>query len=381
MVRGWGQRLVRRGREPEDGHVHGEAEPHDRTPTHDPGHPHRHPHGVADAAGGENELPNIGVVGAGRVGRVLATAFSRAGWPVTAVASRDARRRAAVQSLVPGVHAFQEAASVLDDADLVFLTVPDDVVVEVATGLRLYSGQALVHTSGLLPASVLAPAMAAGTMAGSFHPLVAFADPDRALAALTGATVAVEGDDPLVVLLGELAEAIGARAVRVLPGGKAAYHAAAMLAAGGFVALLDAITQLGGGAGLDERGSLAVYGPLVRQALADAEALGVSAALTGPVVRGDRGTVEAHVEAISRLAPEALELYTAAARREISLAVTRGDLQQGRADELRESLKERPRGTLQSDPGALPSPHAERLAGDPRRASPDQIRPHDAASS
>ena len=85
--------------------------------------------------------------------------------------------------------------------------------------------------------------MAAGTQIGSFHPLVAFADTERAVAALHGATVAIEADDQLADLLGRMAEAIGATPVRLAPGSKAAYHAAAVLAAGGFVALLDAIAD------------------------------------------------------------------------------------------------------------------------------------------
>ena len=100
-----------------------------------------------------------------------------------------------------------------------------------------------------------------------------------------------------------MAEAIGATAVRLAPGSKAAYHAAAVLAAGGFVALLDAIAELGAAAGLDEAGSLAVYGGLIEQTLGNARALGIRAALTGPMTRGDVGTLARHLEALARLAP------------------------------------------------------------------------------
>ena len=167
-----------------------------------------------------------------------------------------------------------------------------------AGSLRMYSGQAMVHTSGALGAEVLAPAMAAGTQIGAFHPLVAFADTERAVAALHGATVAIEGDDQLAALLADMAEAIGATAVRLAPGSKAAYHAAAVLAAGGFVALLDAIAELGRVAGLDEAGSLAIYGPLIEGTLGNARALGIRAALTGPMTRGDIGTLRAHLDTL-----------------------------------------------------------------------------------
>ena len=121
--------------------------------------------------------------------------------------------------------------------------------------MRLYGGQTLVHTSGLLGAEVLEPALAAGSQVGAFHPLVSFtADVERSVAAIQGATIALEGDDRLMGLLADLAEAIGGVPVRLPRGAKAAYHAAAVLASGGLVALLDAIAALGAAAGLDEAG-------------------------------------------------------------------------------------------------------------------------------
>lgn len=209
---------------------------------HDPDHGlpgHRHPHPPDDPSG----HPRIGFVGAGRVGCALGVAFSRAGWPVVAVATRDAGRRERFGRLIPGARAVASPAAITDDVDLVFVTVPDDALADVAAQLRLYAGQAAVHTSGALGAAVLEPAQAAGTAIGSFHPLVAFADLEAAQAALPGATVALEGTDDLLALLADLATDIGAQPVRLPPGGKPAYHAAAVLAAGGFVGLLDAIAE------------------------------------------------------------------------------------------------------------------------------------------
>lgn len=230
---------------------------------------------------------------------------------------------------------------VLDDADVVLLTVPDDAIAAVAAGLRLYGGQALVHTSGLLPASILAPAIGAGSMAGAFHPLVAFADRDAAVAALRGATVALDAEEPLLGLLAEMAEALGAQPVRIPGLGKAAYHAAAVLAAGGLVGLLDGIAELGRAAGLDEAGALAIYGPLIRQSLDNAMTLGIDAALTGPFVRGDEGTVAAHLAAMADLAPDALALYRAVAERELRIAEARGALSISSAERLRTVLLQR----------------------------------------
>lgn len=296
-------------------------------------HPGGHPHQTGTAA------PTVGIVGAGAVGTALGVAIGRAGWPVVAVASRDPGRRERFRSLVPDAKAFMEPAAILDEVELAILAVPDDAIASIAGSIRLYSGQALVHTSGLLGAEVLAPAAAAGSQIGAFHPLVSFtADVERSVAALRGSTIALEGDERLVGLLADLAEALGALPVRLPRGGKPAYHAAAVLASGGLVALLDAIVALGAQVGLDERGALTVYGRLVEQTLANARSLGVRAALTGPVARGDTGTLEAHLAVLRRLAPDVVELYLAAAQREIRLAAERGALSPEDAERVRGAL-------------------------------------------
>jgi predicted short-subunit dehydrogenase-like oxidoreductase (DUF2520 family) len=265
-------------------------------------------------------------------------ALSRAGWPIHAVSSRDAARRERFRSLVEVGRVFIDPEPLVEEVELIILAVPDDVVAPLAGTLRMYGGQAMIHTSGALGADALAPAMAAGTQIGSFHPLVSFADTERAVAALHGATIAIEADDQLAAMLAAMAEAIGATPVRLAPGVKSAYHAAAVLAAGGFVALLDAIAELGRVAGLDEVGALAIYGRLIEGTLGNARALGIGAALTGPVIRGDLGTLQANLDAVHIHAPRAMDLYVAAARREIELAIDRGTLAPELAQAMRTTL-------------------------------------------
>jgi predicted short-subunit dehydrogenase-like oxidoreductase (DUF2520 family) len=307
---------------------------------------HAHPHVHAEPG----QPPIIGIVGAGAVGTALGVALTRAGWPIHAVASRDAERRERFRTLVDVRRVFVDPEPILDEVELIILAVPDDAIAPLAGSLRMYGGQAMIHTSGALGADVLAPAMGAGTQIGAFHPLVAFADTERAVAALHGATVAIEGDDQLAAMLADMAEAIGAVPVRLAAGSKAAYHAAAVLAAGGFVALLDAIAELGRVAGLDEAGSLAIYGPLIEGTLGNARALGIRAALTGPMTRGDLGTLTDHLATLRAHAPGVLDLYVAAARREIDLAQARGALAPEVAHKMRSVLE----SALQGRPEPVP---------------------------
>ena len=321
----------------------GHGPDHDHGPDHNHGsdhdhaaHPHAHPH----VTSGPGEPPVIGIVGAGAVGTALGVALDRAGWRIHAVASRSAERRDRFRSLVPGVRAFDEVTPLVEEVELIVLAVPDDAIAPVAGSVHMYSGQAMIHTSGLIGAEALSSAMAAGTQVGSFHPLVAFADLERAVAALHGATIAIEGDSQLLDLLARMAEAIGGTAVRLAPGAKPAYHAAAVLAAGGFDALLDAIAELGRVAGLDEAGSLAIYGRLIEQTLGNARSLGIAAALTGPMTRGDRGSVIRHLAALQAHAPAVVPVYRALAEREIAIAEERRALTPEAAAELRNTLAE-----------------------------------------
>jgi predicted short-subunit dehydrogenase-like oxidoreductase (DUF2520 family) len=296
---------------------------------------HAHPHAHSEPG----ERPVTGIVGAGAVGLALGIALDRAGWPVAAVASRDPERRDRFRERVgSAVRAFAEPTALVDDVELVILAVPDDVVAPLAATLRLYAGQAIVHTSGVLGADVLTPAIGAGSQAGGFHPLVAFADLDRALASLPGATVAIEGDDDLAAHLADMAEAIGAVPVRLAPGSKAAYHAAAVMAAGGVVALVDVIRELAAATGLDEDGALRIYLPLLEQTVANARALGIARSLTGPAARGDVGTIGLHLDAIDAAAPGAAAVYRALLERDVVIAERRGSLSPEAAQRLRTAL-------------------------------------------
>jgi len=308
----------------------------------------------------------LGIVGAGPVGTALAVAAARAGWPVTAFATRDTGRRAAFESLVPGALAVASPAEVAAHADVTFITVPDDEIAAVAAQIHADQDQVLAHTSGLLGSDVLRAVGSGhsghsgqsghsghsghsdGPALGAFHPLVSFtADVERSVAAMRGATAAIEGDDSAVDVLAALAVAIGAVPLRLPRGAKPIYHAAAVLASGGLIALLDAIATLGAAAGMSEAESLAVYGRLVEQTMANARATGIAPALTGPITRGDAGTLESHLAALRAVAPDVVEIYLAAARRELEITRERGALSPDQVSRVGDVLaKDRRPGTI-----------------------------------
>ena len=110
------------------------------------------------------------------------------------------------------------------------------------------------------------------------------------------------------------------------------------MAAGGVVALLDVVARIAAESGFDEATALSIYLPLTRQALANAESLGVAQALTGPFLRGDVGTVADHLDFLRRTAPESVPVYVALARRELDIARRRGALGDDQVERLKRLL-------------------------------------------
>ncbi len=188
----------------------------------------------------------------------------------------------------------------------------------------LDAGAVVVHVAGALTAEALAPLRAGSAGVGQMHPMISFAEPARP-PGLAGGHVRVAGDAEAVRRAARLARALGMRPRR-LPGlDEIAYHAAAGLVANGAAALAAAGAELLARAGVDPKAAPLLLGPLLRSVADNVEALGLPAALTGPVRRGDAGAVGRHLETLGRLAPELAPLYVAMARAQLPLARALGD--------------------------------------------------------
>lgn len=260
----------------------------------------------------------LAFIGAGRLGRSLALAAARAGYTVAAAASRTPAGAAALCAAAGGspCAAPAEAAA---RAPLVILAVPDDVIAAVAAAVPWRPGQVVLHASGALDSSILAPVRAAGAAAGSLHPFQTLVRPEDGPERLRGATFAVEGD-PAAVAAGEaLARALGGQPFRLAPGAKALYHAAAVCASNYAVALAAMARQLWVTAGLPAEAALPAVLPMLQGAVANLGALGIEGALTGPIARGDAGTVARHLAALARAAPDLLPAYRALGRLALGL--------------------------------------------------------------
>ncbi len=202
--------------------------------------------------------------------------------------------------------------------DLLLVAVPDPALVSVAAELALQPQAAVVlHTSGSLDATALAPLRTGGSAVGTLHPLKAFPTPLPDPAQARGVFFAVDGDPLARDLAFRLAVSWDATAAEVPPEARPLYHFAATLAAGGVVTLLASAEELAERLGLPEavtRGYLELCRGAVAAAV-DAHAAGkpLGSALTGPVARGDQETVDRHLEVLRKMAPEKVALTLALA--------------------------------------------------------------------
>jgi len=281
-------------------------------------------------------VTSVAFIGAGRLGATLAKALFSHGMPVVAAASRSAASAAALAQEIPGCRAVDADSAA--QADLVFLTVPDDEIGPLAERLPWRAGQHVVHCSGATEVGVLEPAQRRGALTGGFHPLQIFSDPDRALGLLAGSSVAIEGPAVLEVQLRQIADALQMRVIVLPAGARALYHGAASFAASFLLSMLEEAVAVWGSFGVDEEATLQALLPLARGTLAAAEHKGLAGALAGPVSRGDAGVVARHVEALDALGPAHGAFYRELARRQIELARTGGRVNEERLEALREAI-------------------------------------------
>lgn len=252
------------------------------------------------------------VIGAGRVGRGLALALKRAAGAAGAAGATGTSSAVEVigvhaRTPRPGATSAGAYPGRMGDASVVLVAVPDGAVDEVlrsllpgrlARGARLEHGTVVLHTAGSPAPQAFDELRAAGLWCGVFHPLVPFATPERGAEQLRDGWIGVEGDPSAVAAGRRLAAAVGARTVTIPAGARALYHAAAVLASNFPVVLAALAARTLAGAGVDAQTAEQVVQQLMLGAAQNLAAGPPAAVLTGPVARGDLGTVEAHREAL-----------------------------------------------------------------------------------
>lgn len=271
--------------------------------------------------------PRLGIIGTGRVGQTLGIAAYEAGYHLTAVYNHTPASARALAARTKA-KAVGKLPQVIAQADLVLIAVPDDTIAEIdKAGAQFWrAGMGVVHHSGLHPASVLEHAAAAGALIGTMHPLQSISDPHTGPERLTGAYFGLSGHPQLLSILQTLVLELGGHPLTIPDEAKPRYHAAAVFASNYLVTCFAQAVQLFNELGIDSDEAVQALLPLARGAVSNLQQPGLPDALTGPLSRGDVGTILTHQVALARHCPQRLPLYQALARASLDLVAAQDRL-------------------------------------------------------
>lgn len=268
----------------------------------------------------------LAIVGAGRVGRTLGRRLCQLGWRIGPVVTRSpATARAAVRAIGAGTPLAGLTRDVLN-AGIVLVATPDGALAATAAELarlggKAWRGKVVLHTSGAQPGSVLAPLKRAGAFIGSVHPMQTFSG--RVATELRGVVFGIDGDSRARRTAARLARSLGGVPVYIAGGSKPVYHLSGGFAAQHLLSVAELGTRILMAAGFSRAQASRALLRMARQTLANFERLGPRAAWTGPVARGDFGTVAKHVVALRRFPREYGEAYVALTRLAVCLLAPR----------------------------------------------------------
>jgi predicted short-subunit dehydrogenase-like oxidoreductase (DUF2520 family) len=285
----------------------------------------------------------VAIIGAGRVGGAVGFLLAEAGYRVTAVATRSRATAERARSFIGAGEATTDLVRAAASADIVFITTPDGAIRSVceaiATARGFRTGSLAVHTSGAHTMDLLDAAKSAGAHRAVVHPLQSVPSMDLGVKNLPGSYFRIEADPEAADIARELVSALGGTEL-AMPKWRpdrhsaALYHAGAVTVSNYLVALIDYGLRFYRTLGADRQDALKAVLPLIKGTLGNIEKLGTTAALTGPLARGDAETIAGHLAAMRERAPELLDPYRELAKLTIAVAREKGSITEQAVYEL-----------------------------------------------
>ena len=287
----------------------------------------------------KRNLPRLGFIGAGKVATALACGLHGKGYPVVAVASRSFSSAQRLSEFIPSCQPCQNKQRVIDSSDIIFITTPDDVIAQVAGELRWQPSKSVAHCSGADSSELLRKAVSEGTMVGVFHPLQTFAGAEQTGNSLAGITFSIEAQEPLLRQLKGMARALGGRCIVLKPEDRALYHASAVMVSNYLVTLVKLSTDLWADFGLSREDAVRALAPLIKGTVNNIETVGLPGCLTGPISRGDAGTLKKHLQALGKNHNDIISAYRELGLRTVPVAVEKGRIDAQKAREIASILE------------------------------------------
>jgi predicted short-subunit dehydrogenase-like oxidoreductase (DUF2520 family) len=260
-------------------------------------------------------MQTLTMLGCGKMGRTLARRWAQAKvFNIGQVLTRSEETAKSAVEFIGAGNAITDLAAI-EPADAFFIATGDDAIAGLAKQLAetgmIMEGAICWHASGALPSSILKPLQEAGAEIGSMHPVKSFADPTNAAESFPGTPCVIEGTAEACQLLSEVSRGIGGHPIelKMSTRDKAVYHAGTTLASNCLVALTEVAVQCLEQAGFQREQAIHVLGSLMAGSLKNVIKLGIAPALTGPISRGEVGTVARHLAALEGSKPIIVQAY------------------------------------------------------------------------
>jgi predicted short-subunit dehydrogenase-like oxidoreductase (DUF2520 family) len=289
------------------------------------------------------QLPTIAIIGPGKVGTSLGILAARAGYSVVAVGGHRKESTATAARRIGKNVRPCDTAEAAKDAEMVFLTLPDDIIEKICSELaqknQFTKGAIVVHCSGALSSNILSAAREyCQCSVASMHPLQTFPTIDAAIKMMSGTYCFYEGDECAIAVIEHFAGDIGLRPVPISSTSKTLYHAAAVMACNYFVALMDSAIAFAEKAGIDRRTAWSALEPLIATTLKNITEMGTTNSLTGPIARGDVKTICRHLQELALTPGHMASVYRTMGLYTVEMAIRKGTITPEKADQIKDLL-------------------------------------------
>ena len=289
-----------------------------------------------------DDRDTIAILGLGKVGSAVGHLLKSAGYRIVAVADQSpaALKKGISYTGGKACSSLSEAAMA---ASCIIITTIDDVIAsvchEIVLNGAIQKGNKVIHMSGAGSLDLLAQARQAGALVASIHPIQSFADVKGAISNLPGSTFGITADNELREWSISLVKALKGTPFFVPEKDKALYHAAACMASNYLTTLMHMVETTYQALGLSRKEAIRAFWPLVKGTLLNIETRGTIQALTGPIVRGDEGTIEKHIQALQKSLPDLLNAYCELGLMTVDIALQKDSLTCHQAETIKKRLK------------------------------------------
>lgn len=285
---------------------------------------------------------SIAIIGLGKVGTAVGHLLRNAGHEIAAVADPSA---AALEKGAEYTGGFvsNDPLQAAMRAQVIFITTPDDsikiVCGEIARGGGFGPGKRAVHMSGAGGLGLLEEARASGAQVATIHPLQSFVDIEGVIRNIPGSTFSITAEGEVKEWAVSIVRDLGGVPFFVADEDKPLYHAAACMASNYLVTLMNMVEEIYRNLGMEGDEAIRSFWPLVRGTIGNIEARGTIKSLTGPIARGDIGTIRGHLAVLGEKMPHILGLYREMGLFTVDIALSNNTLSEDRAEEIRSLLK------------------------------------------